>query len=45
MPMTLNLEAKKGQIPMLYAIVSDKSRRLIVTAGSAPNPKPANPKP
>ena len=33
MPLQLNVEKKKDQMHMLYEVVSDKSRRLIITAG------------
>jgi hypothetical protein len=33
MPLGLNVEKKKDQMHMVYEVVSDKSRRLIITAG------------
>jgi hypothetical protein len=36
MPLRLNVEQKKDQMHMVYGVVSDKSRRLIITAGLPP---------
>ena len=41
MPLGLNLETKKGQSPMLYEIVCDKTKRLIITAGFVPPRTPS----